>query len=122
MINPIAVAVSGAMAYAGFARGRHIARTCPSCKLALPTLGWSLLGPVGPGYLVGRLTEQEKGSRGGLKGVGDRPIATCKNGRTRLIKRGGSYCVTELVSGGERPLSCFGATTLALKAFRHECG
>lgn len=123
MINPLAVAVSAGMAYAGYARGRHIARTCPSCKLVLPTLGWSLLGPVGPGYLVGRLTEQERGSRGNLKGLGqgDKPIATCRNGRTRLVKRGGSYCVTELITSGERPLSCFGTPSLALRAFRQEC-
>lgn len=120
MINPLAVIASGALAFAGFARGRHIQRTCPSCKLVLPTLGWSLLGPVGPGYLVGRLVQQERSGRG-LKGYQERPIATCRNGRTRLVKRGGSYCVTELITSGERALACVGTPSSALKLFREEC-
>lgn len=120
MINPLAVIASGALAFAGFARGRHIQRTCPSCKLVLPTLGWSLLGPVGPGYLVGRLVQQERSGRG-LKGLDDPPIATCRNGRTRFRRRGGSFCVTELVAGGERPITCVGTPSTALKLFREEC-
>jgi len=120
-MNPISLAVAGALAFAGFSRGRHIQRTCPKCKIVLPTLGWSLLGPTGAGYLVGRLTQQERSSRG-LQGLHKTPpIATCRRGRTRLVKRGGSYCVTELVSTGERPLGCFGAPSAALRAFRQEC-
>ena len=46
--------------YAGYRRGTKVARVCKekkaaSCPVVLPTIGWSFLGPVGPGYLIGRI-------------------------------------------------------------------
>lgn len=35
----VSLGMSLALGYAGFVRGRHIQRTCPTCKIALPTLG-----------------------------------------------------------------------------------
>lgn len=58
----VGVAVAALLLYAGYRRGLHIEESCgEKCGVVLPTLGWSLLGPVGPGYLVGRLVSPAHG-------------------------------------------------------------
>jgi len=42
--------------YAGYRRGQKIEKKPGEAPLIWPFLGWSLLGPVGPGYMIGRLT------------------------------------------------------------------
>ena len=50
------LAIAGGMLWAGYKRGVKVERRNLNKRLILPFLGWSLLGPVGPGYLIGRLT------------------------------------------------------------------
>ncbi len=66
--TPFTLAIAAALGYAGFKRGQKIERKCPDCAIVLPTIGWSLLGTVGPGYLVGRLSTDSKGGVSGLRG------------------------------------------------------
>lgn len=57
--TPMSVAISAslvvALAYAGYRRGKKIRCKNDEASIVLPVIGWSLLGPMGPGYLVGRL-------------------------------------------------------------------
>lgn len=40
----------------GYRRGSRIQKSCPTCKAALPAIGWTLLvWPFGVGYTVGRV-------------------------------------------------------------------
>lgn len=58
----VGLALAGLLLYAGYRRGIHVEESCgDKCAMVLPTLGWSLLGPVGPGYLVGRLVSPQHG-------------------------------------------------------------
>lgn len=50
------VGLGVALFYAGYVHGRKVQKATPDRNVILPMMGWSLLGPVGPGYLVGRLT------------------------------------------------------------------
>ncbi len=50
------LAIAGGLLYAGYKRGVKVEKKNLNKRLILPFLGWSLLGPVGPGYLIGRLT------------------------------------------------------------------
>ena len=50
------LAIAGGLLYAGYKRGIKVEKKNLNKRLILPFLGWSLLGPVGPGYLIGRLT------------------------------------------------------------------
>jgi len=49
----ITVVIFAGLLYAGYKRGQKMRS---NKRLIWPFLGWSLLGPVGPGYLIGRLT------------------------------------------------------------------
>ena len=139
MNSLVSLGMSLALGYAGFVRGRHIQRTCPTCKIAMPTLGWSLLGPVGPGYLVGRLTQQERSGRGlkglprsrkrdarGLKGLPRDVHGVCSSpggsAVTLTAKPGGSFCVTRQTGRGPaRPVACLGDRATAEQVFATEC-
>jgi hypothetical protein len=54
--NPIFWIISLGLLYAGYKRGQKIERKPGEAPMICPFIGWSLLGPVGPGYLIGRLT------------------------------------------------------------------
>lgn len=51
----VSVGIGLGLLYAGWRRGQSINCKDSESGIVLPTVGWSLLGPVGPGYLIGRL-------------------------------------------------------------------
>jgi hypothetical protein len=52
----LSLAISVGLLYAGFRHGQKVEARTPKAGKIWPFLGWSLLGPVGPGYLIGRLS------------------------------------------------------------------
>jgi len=57
--NPLALAIGGLFLWAGYKRGQKVQQEHPEKGVGSAIVGsmaWSLLGPIGPGYLVGRLT------------------------------------------------------------------
>ena len=48
--------VAGGLLWAGYRRGVKVEKNDLNDRIVLPFIGWSLLGPVGPGYLIGRLS------------------------------------------------------------------
>lgn len=88
--SPFTLAIAAALGYAGFKRGQAIEKKCPDCKLVLPFLGWSLLGTVGPGYLVGRLSSTSS------KGVSEYLLdgRGCRK-ETRSAKKLLAYCTKQ---------------------------
>ena len=57
--NPLALAIGGLFLWAGYKRGQKVQQEHPEKGVGSAVVGsiaWSLLGPIGPGYLVGRLT------------------------------------------------------------------
>ena len=47
--------IAAGLLYAGYRRGVTVEEQHLNKRLILPFLGWSLLGPMGPDYLMGRV-------------------------------------------------------------------